>query len=839
MNSESSGTKSVPVIVQSEGVFNAGIILNESNYDVWSQLMEMHIAEREKLSYIRGKKKQPAESEDGYEKWYAENQKVKRWLLMSMTPEIMKRYLRLPTAHEIWSALSEAFYDGSDELQIFSLNQKAFTAKQNGRALSEYYGELMVIFQELDHRDTVVMKDPDDVKAYHKSIERLRVHIFLAGLDGDFEQVRGEILRKEPVPGLEECHALIRRETVRRATLKGETRNSEAAAMVTRNRQKVTKSVDKSVYKCTHCDQTGHTKDRCYELVGYPEWWDHSRAPKKRNSKNTPTAAVAGTNTGDDVAEKGSALVATTNTCGKALNISTHIFNSAWIIDSGATDHMTFDSRQVAHLRPSSQKSISTANGSKASIIGEGSLSLTNTLDLDTVLVVPSLNYNLLSVSRITTALSCVAIFWPDSCVFKDIQTKQTIGCGIRRGKLYYLDLTSNGSDKLHQALTIGSSQENKNKAEIWLWHRRLGHASFGYLKKLFPSLFERIDSSVFRCDVCELAKSHRTSFPLNLNKSPIPFMVIHSDVWGPSKIPTLGGSRWFVTFIDDCTRMTWLWLMKSKSEVNLLFQKFHKMVRTQYKSQIQVLRSDNGGEYQNSALHNFFEEEGIINQTTCPNTPQQNGVAERKNRHLLEVVRAALIQAHMPLSYWGEALAFAAYSINRIPSRSIDFLTPFKALTDAVVAPTVPNLTPRVFGCVVFVHLHKHQRNKLAPRALRCVFLGYAMHQKGYRCYHPSTQRMFITMDAIFHEELMYFSSESELQEEYQREIQTLDYELTTCDYDDENGDKIDTNKGNTSDVNGTPLELDISKDLEDGEGTTLDLDTNKDLEDGEVIET
>jgi len=92
--------------------------------------MEMHIAERERLSYIRGKTKPPAETEDGYEKRYAENQKVKRWLLMSKTPEIMKRYLRLLTAYEIWSALSKAFYNGSDELQVFALNQKAFTAKQ-------------------------------------------------------------------------------------------------------------------------------------------------------------------------------------------------------------------------------------------------------------------------------------------------------------------------------------------------------------------------------------------------------------------------------------------------------------------------------------------------------------------------------------------------------------------------------------------------------------------------------------------------------------------------------------------------------------------------------------
>lgn len=278
---ESSGTKSIPVVVQSESVFNAGIILSELNYDVWSQLVEMHIAEREKLSYIKGKMKQPAESEDGYEKWYVENQKVKRWLLMSMTPEIMKRYLRIPTAYEIWSALSKAFYYGSDELQVFALNQKAFATRQNGSSLFEYYGELVEIFRELDHRDNVKMKDPDDTIAYTKSIDRLRVHIFLAGLDGIFEQVRGEILRKDPVPGLEECHGLIRREAVRHDTLKREARHSEATTVVTRNQQKTTKGVDKSSYKCMHYDQTGDTKDRCYELVGYPEWWDHSRAPKE------------------------------------------------------------------------------------------------------------------------------------------------------------------------------------------------------------------------------------------------------------------------------------------------------------------------------------------------------------------------------------------------------------------------------------------------------------------------------------------------------------------------------------------------------------------------------
>ncbi|RVW77383.1 Retrovirus-related Pol polyprotein from transposon TNT 1-94 [Vitis vinifera] len=275
----------------------------------------------------------------------------------------------------------------------------------------------------------------------------------------------------------------------------------------------------------------------------------------------------------------------------------------------------------------------------------------------------------------------------PEFCVIKDIQTRQTISCSIKQGKLYYLDLQSKDSNKLQQALMANGSEEEKKK-------------------------------------------------------------------------------------------MTWLCLMKTKDKVNLLFQNFHKMIETQYNAKVRVLRSDNSGEYQSSDLQMYLEGHNIIHQTTCSNTPQQNGVAERKNRHLLEVVRVSLIVAKTLISYWGEVITSAVYLINQVPCSSINFQTPLQALTNVVVAPTVPNLPPRVFGCVAFVHLHKHQRTKLSSHALQCVFVGYALHKKGYRCYHPPTRQMYITIDVVFHEDSMYFSSESELQGEYRKEIQTLDYD-------------------------------------------------------------
>ena len=98
-DSKTSVTKSTPIIIQHEGLsFNSGIVLNETNYDMWSQMLEMQIPEKEKLSFIRGTLPPPKEKDESYEKWYSNNQKVKRWLLMSMSPEIMKRYIRLPIA---------------------------------------------------------------------------------------------------------------------------------------------------------------------------------------------------------------------------------------------------------------------------------------------------------------------------------------------------------------------------------------------------------------------------------------------------------------------------------------------------------------------------------------------------------------------------------------------------------------------------------------------------------------------------------------------------------------------------------------------------------------------
>ncbi|KAJ0476142.1 putative RNA-directed DNA polymerase [Helianthus annuus] len=264
---------------------------------------------------------------------------------------------------------------------------------------------------------------------------------------------------------------------------------------------------------------------------------------------------------------------------------------------------------------------------------------------------------------------------------------------------------------------------------EAWLWHRRLGHPSSGYLHLLFPKLFSS-NKSLNR-ETCVLAKSHRHTYKLNNTRVGLPFSLIHSDVWGPAEINGGQNFRFFVLFVDDCTRMTWCYFLKQKSEVFDKFTIFYNMIQTQFKTNIQILRSDNGGEFINESMKRFCQNKGIIHQTTCPHTPEQNGTVERKNRILLEITRAFLIESRVPKFFWPEAVATATYLINRLPTKALNLKTPIQALSAFTKLPPPFTLTPRVFGCSVFVHIPKTDRGKLGPCAEKCVFVGYGIEKK------------------------------------------------------------------------------------------------------------
>lgn len=444
-----------------------------------------------------------------------------------------------------------------------------------------------------------------------------------------------------------------------------------------------------------------------------------------------------------------------------------------WIIDSGASDHMTGHKSMFKSYVPCNKNfHVRIADGSLSRVAGTGFVEVSKYLTLKEVLFVPNLNCNLLSMHKFTLDNNCKANIYPHVCEFQDLVSGKMIGSARSQDGLYYLQaqpdpmrqFTPSAVSENTPSHTFTSIKEPKigNDCDklAMLWHYRLGHPNFIYLSKLFPKFFRNKSPLSLQCEICQLSKHTRMHYPIQSYKSSKPFSMIHSDVWGPSKIPNVTGARWFITFIDDHTRLTWIFLMKNKSEVSQIFKTFKIMIHNQFKTQIQILRTDNGREFFNSNLGNYLSSEGIIHQSSCVDTPQQNGIAERKNRQLLEIARSLLFSSRAPKHLWGEAVLTAAYLTNRLPSKVLNFSTPNQILLKFYPnCRLISNLPPKIFGCTAFIHIHNHNRSKLDPRSTKCVFVGYSPTQKGYKCFCPHTHKFFHTMDITFFESTPYFS--------------------------------------------------------------------------------
>jgi len=178
------------------------------------------------------------------------------------------------------------------------------------------------------------------------------------------------------------------------------------------------------------------------------------------------------------------------------------------------------------------------------------------------------------------------------------------IGRAEERDGLYYLNVLETPDIINKQKLTLLFEHlQSTTEDLIRLHHYRLGHPSFTTLVVIFPFLFKGFENKHFVCEIYELAKHKRSVFPLINKRSLVPFEFIHSDIWDPAPIRSLSGVRWFVTFIDDCTRVTWLFLLKSKSEVSIVLPTFLSMIKTQFSVQIKRFCSNNARDYFNHTL--------------------------------------------------------------------------------------------------------------------------------------------------------------------------------------------------------------------------------------------
>jgi len=416
-------------------------------------------------------------------------------------------------------------------------------------------------------------------------------------------------------------------------------------------------------------------------------------------------------------------------------------------MDTGATDHITSELDKLnVRDRYHGGDRIHTASGSGMEIkhIGHGVLHAPSTkLSLHNILHVPCANKNLVSANRIARDNNVFLKFHPDHFLVKEQSTKKRLLKGVCENGLYPVK-------------PLNKEVLGVTKPTTSLWHHRLGHASTAIVHQVLhrhklPFTKESNKASI--CDACQRGKSHQLPYPRSTSTSSSPLDLVLSDVWEPA--PTsIGRNNYYVSFIDDYSKFVWIYLLRQKSEVFQCFKNFQCLVERQFDRKIRTMQTDWGGEYQ--ALSSFFTRMGISHQVSCPHAHQQNGSAERKHRHIVEMGLALLAHASMPLKFWDEAFSTAVLIINRLPSHVIDNDTPYSRLFGQ--QPDYSSL--RTFGCACWRHLRPYNTRKLDFRSKQCVFLGYSNQHKGFKCLDPKEGRVYISRDVIFDEHVFPFSS-------------------------------------------------------------------------------
>nr|KYP45480.1 Retrovirus-related Pol polyprotein from transposon TNT 1-94 [Cajanus cajan] len=427
------------------------------------------------------------------------------------------------------------------------------------------------------------------------------------------------------------------------------------------------------------------------------------------------------------------------------LTLDNTITETEWTSDTGASNHMIGKPSMLNNIQKySGTNSVFIGDGSSLPILGTGDSFIKQrnvTLPLHDVLLVPSLTKNLLSISQLTKQFPVNCEFSNvDFCV-KERETGKPMITGRRKDDLYVLS----PSPELHYSHRFKSGSADT-------WHQRLGHPQTIALQLLKNKGLIHVVGKVkseHLCDSCQLGKLNKLLFSSSKHSSSTIFEKIHCDLWGPAPILSIGKFRYYACLVDDFSKYTWIIPLHQKSDFFPTYISFEQYVKKQFNKEINIFHSDGGGEFINSKLSNHFTLTSIVHQVSCPYTPEQTGMVERRRRIIRELGMTLLFHSGAPLFLWVEAFITAVHLINRLPSSSLNFETPYFALHG-----THPDYTSlRVFGSKCFPYTWDTRRHKFDPKTTICVFVGYSDKYKGYKCFHPPSKKFFISRHVVFDE--------------------------------------------------------------------------------------
>ncbi|KAJ9557316.1 LOW QUALITY PROTEIN: hypothetical protein OSB04_011930 [Centaurea solstitialis] len=636
VDKEKSSDLATPGIINYLAIMKILVKLSSSNWAQWSMFTKKGLASVDKAHHMTEQPPDPISRE-----WSIDDSGIQMALWNAMEPQILTIAQNFPTMKEMWDHLSSSFSAKESLSHAYSVVQAYSRAEQGESSFIDYFTRFSKLRDEL----RTMFPPTTDIKVQEERNNKMDVMMFIAGLSSKYSNARPLLLSNPNATSsvVSTYHLLWE-------MYGPDTTTTDISAMHT-------------------SAEFGHTKWNC------PNRPPGSPPPPRPKARIATSGEPADQPPAYTLSEEdyhrlqqllASQSISPTPRANSAKSGTSSSLDSSWVVDSGATHHMTGNRSILSSLHKAFHPPVSLADGSSCPVQGFGSINNSTNLRLSSILFVPKFPNNFCSVSQITKRNNCCAIFFPTHCLFQELGTNRLIGTGIESRGLYHLSLPSRPT-------------ANMCDISIREAHCRLGHPSATVLRQMRPDI--PLSSINFHCESCQLGKHTRRPYPPRVSsRVSFSFELVHYDVWGPCPTKSTLGFEYFITFIDDYSRATW----------------------NHFNSSIKTLRSDNAKEYFSTDFSSYLKKHGIVHESSCVYTSQQNGVAERKNRHLLDVARTLMFQSHVPKRFWWDAILTAAYLINRMP-------------------------TP-----------------------------------KGYRCYSPSLHRYFTSADVTFHESCPYFLEHS-----------------------------------------------------------------------------
>ncbi len=718
--------------------------LNHSNYHFWKIRIEHVLALKDLEEFLVDDPPGEHATTTEVTQWTRKDKKAQAIIGLTLSDDLLENVREVKTAKEMWHTIKNVF-ERHTLLNKLAARRKFYTAtKEESESILQFANRIRHLSATLATMNVTISESEKAMALLNGLPDEYRALISaLDAVDSDESELNWEHVKSRV---LQEEQRIVMR-------IKSAQKKSETAALLSNQNHQPSPPTRPTRHSrnrpyCNYCKRPGHIEVKCWTKFPHLN-------PRSKEAAPSKPAFIATQCDEDPVI----CLMA------KYENAEEPRLSDKWFVDSGCSNHMTYNKDLFSSYTPGYHSPVALGNNKTASVAGKGTVDIAISLQgkqtkcrLTNVLHVPELGYQLLSVLTFDKS-GLATSFYSRLCRIERDST--LLATATMNGNLYELDtpLPSPATSLVAQTMKV--------------WHQRLAHTQPSTISEMAQSgtvqglEIKRSVKDDMSCTECVLGKGHRHAIPKKSQARAARLLeLVDSDVNGPLEVPSLGGSRYFVTFIDDFSRWTSLYTMKDKSETFDCFKKYHShaerhtgakirsvnVIRRTRKTaeELKELRADNGGEYLSNEFKSYLEDHGIQHQLTIAYTPQQNGVAERMNRTLVDCVRSLLHTTKLDKKFWVEALSTAVYVRNRVFSRPLPKnTTPYHRWMTK--ASDLSHL--RVFGSKSLYVLPKKQMKKLDARAEEGLMMGYSNQSKGYKIWDIASSMLIVSRDVTFAE--------------------------------------------------------------------------------------